>query len=84
MRDTKNNLLIFILANNGFKVDDGRKVVTTHTPLGKKIITELVGDGADVNMIQARFHKTRALRWEYIKQKSPVLAELEKEFGFKA
>lgn len=79
MKDTTNNLLIFLLANNGISVDSDCVVVNTHTPLGDKIIGELVFGKATTNMTQARFFKSRKERWEHLKKRNPALDFLEKE-----
>lgn len=80
MRDTQNNLFIFLIANNGItQSEDGSIVVNTHTPLGEKIIGSLVKGQATTNMTQARFFKTRKEKWEYLKKRNPALEILEKE-----
>lgn len=79
MLATKNNLLIFLLANNGICERDGRVIVNVHTHLGEKIIGELVAGKAETNLTQARYFRSRKEKWEYLKKKNPALEILEIE-----
>jgi len=83
MLDTRNNLLLFVIANNGIREHAGVVSVITHTHIGSRILSELVGNKGVVMLIQARFHRTRKERWEYLKSKNPCLEEWETELGIK-
>lgn len=69
MKSTKSNLLIFVIAN----ADYGNGVVTCHSKEGKHRLKTLVKEKAQINLIQARFFKTRRERWEYLLKKCPDL-----------
>lgn len=75
-RTSKNNLLLFLLSNNGCSED---LVFNVHTRIGEKLVRNLIsGTKAKTRFSQARYFKTRADKWEYMKKKNPILLEFEK------
>lgn len=75
-KNTKNNLLLFLLSNNGCSDD---LVFNTHTRIGDKLVRELVSKTkATTKYSQARYFKNRDDKWEYLKKKHPLLLDLEK------
>lgn len=76
MLDTKNNLLLFLISNNGCKSE---LIINTHTKIGNKIISDLIKNTlATTYFSQARHFKDRKEKWEYMKKKQPLLLEIEK------
>ena len=57
------------MANSGY---DG-KVLTCHSREGEHRLKSLVGDRAEIKLIQGRFFKTRKERWQYLLSKNPDL-----------
>lgn len=84
MLETRNNLMVFLFANNGVNFDSGAPICTSHTLRGKKYIESFVAKKnrvAGAVLIQARYFKTRKDKFEYIKEKYPIIAEFEAEIG---
>lgn len=73
MRATKNNLIIFLLANNGLTEDND---VICYTSIGSMYLGELAAKkNRKVKRLESRFYPNREKMLERMKEKNPELEE---------